>query len=181
MRFSFLLLLALSLMGCQEDLMPSGKDKRPSVVPGSIGHLPTQKVADFTLPSTSGGNLSLSQLVNLDGSNATPVDAVVIYFTMWCSTCDTHTYSISSTVMPAYAGVKNVRYLLIDYVSGSVSAVPAFDAATYGYDLLVDTDNAVKQQLDGSMGTTVIIDSQGIIHMNQTYNVNKVLEILDGI
>jgi len=182
MRFSLLLVFLLALMGCQEDLMPSGEDKR-SVVAGSIGHLPTQKIADFTLPSTKGGDLSLSQLVNLDGSNASPVDAVVIYFTMWCSTCYDHTYSIAGEIEPAFNGSKNIRYLLVDYVSGDINwAAQQLTAPAYSFfDILVDGNNSVQNQLHGSMGTTVIIDSQGIIHMNQNYNVVKVVEVLNGI
>ncbi|MDH5301359.1 MAG: peroxiredoxin family protein [Gammaproteobacteria bacterium] len=183
MRFSLLLVFLLALTGCQDDLLPSGEDKRPSVIAGSIGHLPTQKIADFTLPSTQGGNLSLSQLVNLDGNNATPADAVVIYFTMWCSTCTDHANSMVSEVEPTFNGSKNIRYLIVDYVSGSLNtASQQLTAPEYSFfDILVDANNSVQNQLHGGMGITVIIDSQGIIHMNQDYNVVKVVDVLAGI
>ena len=84
----FLLLLMVLLAGCggmTDDLVPSGSDKRPAVVPGTTGPLVGQNAPDFTLPDTLGTSVTLSSVITTTG-----VKGAVLYFTMWCPICDSH-------------------------------------------------------------------------------------------
>ena len=160
--------------------MPSDSDKRPSVVAGTEGYLPTQKVKDFSLTRTDSEVVNISDYLQ-DGSD--PQDAIVVYFTMWCSTCAAHTGDIVSTIMPLFSN-KNVRYLIVDYVSGSIASTIIEKenniSDSWGLEVLSDYQNKVKDQLHGGMGVTVVIASDGEILYNQDYgNGLKVIEALN--
>ncbi len=74
-----------------------------------------------------------------------------------------------ANVMPNFPAVS---FFLVDYVSGSVSASRnAQQSSGYGsIETLVDTDQAVTDLYQASMGTTVVIDSAGnIVRMNEDY------------
>jgi peroxiredoxin len=169
----------LLLAGCgdmTDDLNPSGTDKRPPIETGVIGPYVGQIAPDFTLAD------SLHNFVTLSSELANH-DAIVLYFTMWCPVCDSHMSNMRSYIVPNYP---NVRFFLVDYVSGSIeSARQAQISAGYTgpeFTVLVDDNLAVLDQYRATMGTTVVIDSNGIIVMNEDYKdgakLNKVLSSL---
>jgi peroxiredoxin len=169
----------LLLSGCDDmmdDLNPSGQDQRPPVETGVIGPYVGQIAPDFTLADSLHGYVTLS-------SELANYDAIVLYFTMWCPVCDSHMSHMRSNIVPNYP---NVKFYLVDYVSGSIdSARQAQLSAGYAgpeFTVLVDSDLAVLDQYDATMGTTVVIDSAGIITMNEDYKdgsrLNEVLQSL---
>lgn len=170
-----LLLVALlpALAGCNDvtdDLLPSNSDERGAVVAGSIGFLPTQKAADFTVADSLGNTFTLSD--HLAGGSAA-VDAVVLYFTMWCPVCLSHSDHLYNVVRPQFSGRGNVVYALVDYVSGSVTAT-RLAALANGYAgsafvTLADVDQGLLDQFNAAMATVVVIDSSGTILLNEDY------------
>lgn len=169
----FLLLLLLNLAACQEDLKPSSKDKRPNILAGSVGNYVGQIAADFTIDSTIGETLVLSELL-------LSTDAVVLYFTMWCPLCDSHMSSLRQNVKPDYP---NVRFLMVDYVTGSVNQSRSSQLAN-GYaseTVLPDISQALVKQFAGTMGSTIIIQSDRTILMNEEYKEGKLLSHLSGL
>ena len=178
-----LCLLVVGLSGCdlKDDLLPSSSDNTSTVVAGSIGNQPTQVAADFTLKDIYGADFVLSDHLAGGGN---PADVIVLYFTMWCPICTSHTDHMYINVIPQFANRGNVHYVLVDYVSGSFSA--AFSAAqangyvTPQFTVLSDDNRAVLKQFDGAMGITVVIDNDGTILMNEDYRTGETLrEILD--
>jgi len=176
----------INLAACQnvtDDLVPSDEDNRPQVEEGTVGHLPGQVTEDFTLADSHGASVRLAD--QLQGG-ATPADAVVLYFTMWCPICLSHSDHLVGTVTPHFATRGTVRYYLIDYVSGSVAGARAAELAN-GYDgsalvTVADVDQAVFDQFDAAMGTVVVIDATGTIHVNEDYRDGTALRsALDAI
>ncbi len=173
-RAFFLLSLLLLVAGCDgltDDLRPSGDDKRPSVDAGTIGTQVGQQSPDFAMPDTLGNSRGLfDELSRARG--------VVLYFNMWCPVCDAHASHMRAQVMPNFP---NVRFFLVDYVTGSVTNSRAAQLSN-GYasmEVLVDADQAVFDLYQASMGTTIVIDSAGIVHMNEDYKDGvKLAEIL---
>ena len=166
-RLNLLIILLLSLVslaGCDgvlDDIKPSGDDNRPAVEAGSIGAQVAQQSPDFSMPDTLGNSRGLYD-------ELATTDAVVLYFTMWCPTCETHMRLMYANVMPDFP---NVSFFLVDYVMGSILYSRAAQEA-YGYtgiETLVDIDQAVFNSYQASMGTTIVIDSLGIIRMNEDY------------
>ena len=178
-KFIGLVLIIFFLSACA-DLKPSDDDERASVVAGSEGHLPTQKSKDFTLSRTDDEDVTLSDYLD---TGSDPADAVLIYFTMWCSTCAAHTSDIVSTIKPLFAD-DNVHYLIVDYVSGSLADTVIEKenniSDSWGLEVLSDNQNIVKDQMHGGMGVTVVIDADGTILYNQDYgNGLKIVEALN--
>lgn len=177
-----LLLVGLSACDMKDDLLPSDDDVRGKVEPGSIGNMPGQIAADFTLKDMYGNDFVLSDHLAV-GSD--PADVVVLYFTMWCPICLSHTSHIYNNVMPQFANRGTVVYGLVDYVSGSVAATYAEATASgyvasSGFTVLADVNQAVLNQFNGAMGITIVIDSDGTILMNEDYRSGETLvEILD--
>ena len=178
-----LCLLVIGLGGCdmKDDLLPSSGDDRSTVVAGSIGNQPTQIAADFNLQDMYGNDFILSDHL-VDGGD--PADVVVLYFTMWCPICTSHTDYIYTNVIPQFANRGNVEYVLVDYVSGSVSATFSVAQAngyvTPKFTILADVDRAVLNQFNGAMGITVVIDNDGTILMNEDFRTGETLiDILD--
>ncbi len=172
-RYLFLFVALFSLAGCgdmMDDLDPSGDDLRPTVEIGSTGSMPGQKAADFALKDSLGNDFVLS--AQLAGS-ASPADVVVLYFTMWCPVCLAHTDHMYSNILPRFRDRGASVFALVDYVSGSVAATRASEKANgyAGSDFvtLSDVDRSLFEQLNGGMGTVVVIDSSGNILMNEDY------------
>jgi peroxiredoxin len=96
---------------------------------------------------------------------------VVLYFTMWCPICDMHMSNMRNAAMPQYP---DVRFFLVDFVSGTVAdALSAEISSGYagsGFTVLADVHQTVLGLYQATMGTTVVIDSGGIIRMNEDYN-----------
>ncbi|WP_191965647.1 peroxiredoxin family protein [Oryzomonas sagensis] len=160
-RHCCLLLAMLVLAGCGDNLFPSGEDKRPPVQPGSTGPSVGQRAPDFSVSDTSGATVTLA-------SALAARKGIVLYFTMWCPVCDSHMDSIRGT-MPSYPAV---GFYAVDYVSGSV-ADAAGSAAANGFagsfQVLADTGHVLLNNYQATMGTTVVIDSTGIIRMSEDY------------
>jgi len=155
------LLIVAGCEGVTDDLIPAGYDNRPEVDAGTIGTQVGQQSPDFAMLDTLGNSRGLfDELSRARG--------VVLYFNMWCPICDAHASHMRAQVMPNFP---NVRFFLIDYVTGSVANSRAAQLSN-GYasmEVLVDTDQAVFDLYQASMGTTIVIDSAGIVHMNEDY------------
>jgi len=147
--------------GVTDDLFSSGYDNRPEVDAGTIGTQVGQQSPDFAMLDTLGNSRGLfDELSRARG--------VVLYFNMWCPICAAHAKHMREHVMPNFP---NVRFFLIDYVTGSVANSRAAQLSN-GYasmEVLVDADQAVFDLYQASMGTTIVIDSAGIVHMNEDY------------
>ena len=171
------LLLVLGLMGCQEigsDLAPSGEDKRPAVTAGSVGSLPGQTAPDFTEADSENNAVTLSDLLTAN-------DSVVLYFTMWCPICDSHMSHMRTHLVPDFPSVK---FLIVDYVTGSVTGARSAQLANgYGsFTVLADIGQSLFQTYAGSMGTTVVIDASGVVRMNEDYkDGSKLRTILESL
>jgi len=158
------LITVLGLSGCQDlsdDLSPDGGDQRPEVAAGSAGSQVSQLAPLFTAVDSLGVTHTLA------GELAT-VDGVVLYFTMWCPTCDSHMSHIRSSLMVNFP---NVTFLIVDYVTGSMAVSRAAQLANgyAGFTVLVDTALSLHKDFDGGMGVTVVIDSSGIVQFNEDY------------
>jgi peroxiredoxin len=156
-------MLLVSLAGCGDNLSPSGADKSPVVVAGSAGSSVTQKAPDFSVPDTAGAPVTLaSALAGRKG--------IVLYFTMWCPICDSHMSNLRAFIAPLHP---DVGFYLVDYVSGSVTgAASAAQASGYGggsFTVLADIGMALLGAYQGTMGMTVVIDSTGVVRMNEDY------------
>lgn len=152
-----------------DDLDPSGQDKRPPVVPGSVGGLPGQTAADFTLPLTDGGFFTLGDHV---AGGSDPADAIVLYWTMWCPVCSGHMDQIQFNIIPLFAGF-DVRYVVVDYVNSTVElAARARHEAGFGsspFLVAADTSGTVTSLYNSTMGTTVVIAGSGTVRMNEDF------------
>ena len=157
------LLLLIIMSGCGDNLIPSGEDKRPPVLAGSSGGSVTQKASDFSVSDSNGNAVTLA-------SSTAGKRGAVLYFTMWCPICDSHMNNLRAYITPSYP---DVNFYLVDYVSGSISEV-AGSASSNGYaggvfTTLADTDHILTTIFQATMGTTVVIDSSGLIRMNEDY------------
>ena len=175
-----ILLASFGMAGCSgvtDDLFPSGDDKREDVVGGSMGTQVSQQSPDFSILDTLGISRGLYDELSQPG-----VTGVVLYFTMWCPICEVHMSHMRAEVMPNFPTVK---FFLVDYVSGSVTSSLAAQRA-YGYtgiDTLVDSDQAVLDLYNATMGTTVVVNSVGnIVEMNEDYKDGvKLTETLQAL
>jgi peroxiredoxin len=175
-----ILLASFSMAGCSgvtDDLLPSGDDKREDVVGGSMGTQVSQQSPDFSVLDTLGNSRG-----HYDELSQPGVTGVVLYFTMWCPICEVHMSDMRANVMPNFP---NVKFFLVDYVSGSVAGSLASQQA-YGYtgiDTLADTDQSVLDLYQATMGTTVVINSVGnIVEMNEDYKDGvKLTETLQAL
>lgn len=165
-RTAAALLLGLSLAGCGgmvDDLRPSGADERGAAQAEGAGTKVGQTAPGFSMPDIDGVPRGLAEL--LEGA-----DAVVLYFTMWCPICYSHMDHMRRSVIPAFPGT---RFVLVDYVSGSVensrAAAAAAGYADTSFTILVDEDQAVLRLFGATMGTTVVIDGAGVVRMNEDY------------
>jgi peroxiredoxin len=167
----------LLLAGCDgivDDLKPSGDDQRPVVEAGTIGTQVGQQSPDFSMLDTLGNSRGLfAELATASG--------VVLYFNMWCPICDAHASHMRAQVMPDF---QTVSFFLVDYVTGSVTNSRAAQLAN-GYadiETLVDTDQTVFNRYQASMGTTIVIDSTGIVRMSEDYKDGvKLTETLQAL
>jgi peroxiredoxin len=160
------LLTACGVAG--DNLLPSGSDMHQTAVAGTIGSGTNQNTPALTLPDLNGGTFSLA-------AETAAGKTVVIYFTMWCPICDEHQQDIQSAVMP---NKPSVEYVLIDYVSGSVAASSAArDGAGWSvspFRTLVDNGSALSA-FHATMATTVVVDKNGVVRMNELYKTSSFL------
>jgi peroxiredoxin len=175
-RKCFVLVLLFSLAACGNNLSPSGDDKRPPVDPGTTGPGVGQNAPDFSVS-------------DIDGSIVTPTSAlsskkgIVLYFTMWCPLCDAHMSHMLDTAISAFP---DIGFYAVDYVSASVAGSRNSAAASgfigTPFTVLADLEHAMLAGYEGTMGTTVVIGSDGVIRMNEDYKDGSKLEtVLSGL
>lgn len=173
-----LFFFSFGLAGCSgitDDLAPSGDDKRQDVEAGTIGINVGQQSPDWSLFDTLGNSRGLYAEL------AIPRDGVVLYFNMWCPICDSHASHMRANVIPNFP---DVSFFLVDYVTGSISASRDAQLANgYGdIETLVDEVQEVFNLYQASMGTTVVIDKDGIIRMSEDYKDGlKLTETLQAL
>ena len=176
--YAALLLVSFGLTGCggiTDDLNPSSDDNRPAVEAGTNGTQVGQISPDFSLFDTLGNSRGLYAELDL------PKDGVVLYFTMWCPICDSHSSHMRNHVI---ADFPNVTFFLVDYVSGSISASRRAQEGSGFTDIetLVDSDQVVFNLYDAAMGTTVVIDKNRVVRMNEDYKDGvKLIETLEAL
>ena len=168
-----IIIMLLMLTGCK-DLNPSSEDKRQDVDCGITGPGVCQVAPDFSLFDTLSNPVTMSaELVGADG--------IVLYFTMWCPQCNQDTDDMIAKAIPNFP---NVKFFLIDYVSGTITKA-YITQNSYGYDSLtglVDDITHVYDLYNAAMGTTVVIDKAGIVQMNETYkDGSKLLNTLNAL
>ncbi len=162
-----LLLLVALLAGCgnmMDDLNPSGSDKRPVAQPGTIGPAVSQNAPNFSLPDTLGNEFTLASVIPT-------TSAVVLYFAMqWCPICEGHLDDLRFSVIPNFP---NVLFYVVDYTCASVVEARNWEITTgfegSGFIVLADTQRAVLNMYQATMGTTVVIDKNGVVLMNEDY------------
>ncbi len=162
----FTALVLLMLVACddlKDNFNPSSDDLRPVIDAGSDGSSVSQAAPDFTIPDTLGNLTTMS--TELSGA-----DGIVLYFTMWCPICDSHMSHMRANIIPNYPTVK---FYFVDYVSGSISVSRSAQISNgytgSNYTVLVDTVQTVLGLYKGTMGTTIVIDRNGIVSMNEDY------------
>lgn len=166
-----IMLALFTLTGCLEDLNPDSDDKRTDASTGGDDSLLAE---DFIELSSESETIQLSsELMNYD--------AVVLYYTMWCPICDSHMSHMRSNVMDNY---RNVRFLTVDYVSGSISQTRNSQVSNgyASFTVIADTDQSLIDQFNATMGTTVVIDDQNNILMNEDYkNGARLIDVLGAL
>ncbi len=167
----------LITVGCGSDMLPSGHDQRPPVQAGTIGAQVGQVAPDFTVSDSRGNIVTLSSVLS-----SPTTSGVVMYFTMWCPTCVTDMDVIQNSFMPGYP---NVTFFAVDYVSSSVAQ--AWDAEvsngydTSGFIVLADVNRAILSRYNATMATTVVIDKNGVIRMNENFKSDKLQSVLAAL
>jgi peroxiredoxin len=180
MRWLLQLLIPIFFAGCggiMDDLNPSNSDKQAIVQAGTVGPSVGQNAPDFTLSDTLGTSVTLSSVLT-----GTDLNGVVLYFTMWCPTCDVHMSSMRSSQIPMFP---NVRFYAIDYVSSTVADARNSELSNgyegSGFIVLADMVQTVLNLYQGTMGTTVVIDKTGIIRMNEDYKDDRLTATLTSL
>ena len=172
-----IVIMLLMLAGC-DDLNPSADDIRPPANCDVIGPEVCQMAPVVSLPDTLGITVTIPDVML--GTNT---DGIVLYFTMWCSTCSSHISEIVNGILPNYP---NVKLFIIDYVSGTIESSYEAQKANGFTELnvLVDIDREAVRRYEGNMATTVVIEntgSHGTIRMNELYKPTKLTETLDAL
>ncbi len=163
------LLACLFLSACQEDLLPSNDPLQDSsaVQQGSM-------IEDLHFTLSDGSQKSLSSELNSH-------DAIVIYFTMWCPVCDSHMSHIRNQLLPNHS---NVKFMFLDYVSGSVAyALDAQKANGYtDFDVIADYDNRLESYFNGTMASTIVIDKNFVVRFKGLFKTSDDLsQILNSL
>ncbi|MDX8387915.1 MAG: redoxin family protein [Ghiorsea sp.] len=185
-KISTIILTCALLAACgnlSDDLIPSGNDLRAAVTSGSTGNQVSQTVSDFSASNTNNGTFVLADHL-AGGTNAS--DAVVLYFTMWCPICMSHIDHLFFNIIPQFKARGKTTYVLVDYVSGSISATVVSEAVN-GYagsifTTIADENQAILGQLGGAMGKVIVIDGNGIIQMSEDFKTGaNLVSTLDKI
>lgn len=163
-KYGCLLFLLFLLAGCGEiadDLTPTGSDQRPTFAAGTTGWGVGQNAPPFSLPDINGTTVDLaSALAGKKGA--------VLYFTMWCPICEDHMLNAVNSVMPNFS---DVRFYAVDYVSDTIAKtkINATGFIGSGFNILADVNQQLLYDYAATMGTTIVIDSSGVIRMNEDY------------
>ncbi|MBV6494101.1 MAG: Thiol-disulfide oxidoreductase ResA [Turneriella sp.] len=167
----FIALFSTSI-GCS-NLVPDGTDLRShntsSIV--NVG----DSAPDFSLVTTAHTTLNLTTA--LSGKNA-----VVLYFTMWCPVCTSHTDEMLQTLVNTHP---NVRFVFVDYVSASLSDTISMQHYS-GYDgkpidVAFDETQRVMNTYGATMASTIVVDSTGKVRMNETYKKVRLDNLLSTL
>lgn len=157
--------MALLLSACVEDLAPESKDIRSS--------------EDFEIIISDDFNLLSTEEISIElEDELANHDAVVLYFTMWCTTCSGHMDKINYK-MDSYP---NIRFLMVDFISSSISQSKNYQRDN-GYNqmtTLVDNNDTLQDMYDGKMASTVIINNQKEIIFNEVYK-SRLYDVLDNL
>lgn len=172
----YVLVLLFSLTACGNNLLPSGDDKREPVDPGTTGPGVGQNAPDFSVSDIDANIVTLASALSSK-------KGIVLYFTMWCPVCDAHMSHMLDTTIPSFP---EVGFYAVDYVSSSVSGARNSASASgfigTPFTILADLDHMMLNGYDATMGTTVVIGSDGIIRMNEDYKDGaKLKETLSGL
>ncbi|OGR04631.1 MAG: hypothetical protein A2511_11980 [Deltaproteobacteria bacterium RIFOXYD12_FULL_50_9] len=181
LRRLLLLLIIILLAGCGGDLLddlnPSDKDQRPAVQTGTVGPNVGQNAPDFLISDSLGNSVTLSTALAEPGKRG-----IVLYFTMWCPTCDSEMSNMLSSHIPNFP---DVRFYAVDYVSGTIAGTRNSELsngyAGSGFTVLADTAQTLLNLYNGSMGTTVVIDKTGIIRSNENYKDDRLTTALTNL
>jgi thiol-disulfide isomerase/thioredoxin len=158
--------LMITLSACQEDLVPDDS----SLSQDATG----MTLEDFSVSLNTDSQFELTQTL-------TTKDAVVLYFTMWCPICDSHMTHIRNHLVDAYP---NVSFVMVDYVSGSLQDSRSSQMASgYGdFEVIADTDDALQDLLQGTMGSIVVIDKNQVVLLNEYFkNDTSLMAVLDNL
>jgi peroxiredoxin len=172
-RSKILLITVIScifITGCQEDLFPSNDQ----LTMESLAEVGSTLEFDLNFEFSTGETENLNQQLENH-------DLVVLYFTMWCPVCDSHMSHIRQNFVNQY---QNVKFILVDYVSGSISSSRGAQLASGYEDLIVVSDYSgeLKARLNGTMATTLVIDQNLVIHMNEDFKTGSRLKsVLDTL
>jgi len=170
-------IMFLTFAGCgniTDDLQPSSEDKRAVIETGVAGFGEGQIAPEFTVYDTLGNSTTLDSA--LTGSKG-----IVLYFTMWCPLCDSHQDNMQNYVVPDFSA--DVKFYLVDYITASVENSRASQISN-GYttfNVLADIGQDILTAYKATMGTTVVIDSAGIIRMNEEYKKATLIETLGAL
>ena len=163
----YVLVLLILLGACGSNLSPSSEDKSK---PGG------QIAPDFSVSDIDGNTVTLASA--LSGKKG-----VVLYFTMWCPVCDAHMSHMLDSTIPSFP---DVGFYAVDYVSSSVSGARNAAAASgfigTPFTILADLEHTMLNNYDATMGTTVVIGSDGVILMNEDYkDGSRLKDVLSGL
>ncbi len=173
---ALLLAGALALPGCgsmADDLFPSGKDLTGASA-GTEGPGVGQVAPDFTLAAAAGGEVSLSGAV-------AGARGAVLYFTMWCPICDGHMLDMQGSLIGEFP---EVRFLALDYVSGSAAAAAEAEAAAgwagSGFTTLADV-GAVEARYFKAFMAVVVVDRDRVVRYRGEYDQAAVRRALAAL
>lgn len=178
---SCLIALVFLIGGCGEftdDLFPTHSDRRITSDVVETGPREGQKAPEISTVNSLNDSFHLSSELSKPATKA-----VVLYFAMWCPICNSHLDHMVQTLLTRFPDTK---FIVIDYVSGSVkdvrSNVIANGYANTRFSVLADLENSILKAFDATMGTTVVIDSSGVVRMNEDYkDGSKLLHILEAL
>ncbi|MES0490558.1 MAG: redoxin family protein [Leptospirales bacterium] len=173
LTFTFVILLSVSGSRCSnltDDLFPSSEDlsdTQTTSYDGDVGNI----VDDLSFVDSDGISRNFSDYIPAQSG-------IVLYFTMWCAICTSHTDHIINNIEPFYA---NVTFLVVDYVSGSVSNTKTSAIAT-GINgkitVISDKNDTLADYFGGLMSKTVLIDANGEVLLNEDFRNGARLENL---
>lgn len=165
LKLTVVIMTILMMQGCVDDLAPSNDDKRTSQ---------SQSAENLVMTTTTGDTVELEQLLAEN-------NGVVLYFTMWCPLCDSHMSHLSRKVIPEYP---DIAFVMVDYVSSSTSQARRSQIEN-GYQSLAvvaDVDQTITNQFRGTMASTIVIDTDGIVQLNEDYkNGDRLISVLEGL
>lgn len=172
--FALAAVCALGACGVDRDLWPSGRDRTPPVVAGTLGPAVGQTAPDFSRPDTVGVDHALY-------ATLATAPAVILYFNMWCPICDAHMLDLQRQVVPAFPAVP---VWVVDYVLDGVAASRAAQLQSgWGsapFTFLVDAGGAVEAFYQAPMAL-VVIGADHVVRYNGEYDWHRLQPVLAAL